>query len=83
MNRMPDFLRRVVIAASLRNTREVVRRRVRRGGATANIDIYRDGAVIATVANTGVYTDSLGMRGGNVRTPTRCAKRPPRTAPMK
>jgi hypothetical protein len=29
MNRMPDFLRRVVIAASLRNTREVVRRRVR------------------------------------------------------
>jgi hypothetical protein len=34
---------------------------------SANIDIYRDGVVIATVPNTGSYTDSIGVRGGNVR----------------
>jgi serine protease AprX len=37
------------------------------GATSANIDVYRDGMVIATVANTGAYTDSTGNRGGNVR----------------
>jgi hypothetical protein len=32
-----------------------------------NIDIYRDGVVIATVPNTGSYKDFIGVRGGNVR----------------
>jgi hypothetical protein len=32
-----------------------------------NIDIYRDGVVIATVPNTGSYKDFIGARGGNVR----------------
>jgi hypothetical protein len=34
---------------------------------SANIDIYRDGVVIATVPNTGAYKDFIGVRGGNVR----------------
>ena len=29
----------------------------------ANIDVYRDGIVIATVPNTGTYTDSTGDTG--------------------
>ena len=33
----------------------------------ANIDIYRDGVVIATVPNNGAYKDFIGVRGGNVR----------------
>jgi cell division septation protein DedD len=37
------------------------------GATSANIDIYRDGVVVATVSNTGSYTDSIGVRGGNVR----------------
>jgi outer membrane protein assembly factor BamB len=34
---------------------------------SANIDIYRDGVVIATVPNTGSYKDFVGVRGGNAR----------------
>jgi len=34
---------------------------------SANIDIYRDGVVIATVPNNGTYKDFIGVRGGNVR----------------
>jgi len=38
--------------------------RLRWSGATStNIDVYRDGIVIATVPNTGVYTDSTGDTG--------------------
>ena len=37
------------------------------GAISPNVDIYRDGVVIATVSNTGAYTDSIGVRGGNVR----------------
>jgi plastocyanin len=37
------------------------------GATSANTDIYRDGVVIATVPNNGTYTDSIGVRGGNVR----------------
>ncbi len=35
------------------------------GASSANVDIYRDGVVIATVPNNGAYTDSIGVRGGN------------------
>jgi subtilisin family serine protease len=37
------------------------------GANSANIEIYRDGVVIATVPNTGSYKDFIGVRGGNVR----------------
>jgi hypothetical protein len=37
------------------------------GATSANIDIYRDGGVIATVPNSGSYTDHTGNKGGNVR----------------
>src|SRR5262249_53493629 len=33
------------------------------GATSANIDVYRDGVVIATVPNTGSYTDSTGDTG--------------------
>ncbi len=33
------------------------------GATSANIDVYRDGIVIATVPNTGLYTDSTGESG--------------------
>jgi hypothetical protein len=36
------------------------------GATSANIDIYRDGVVRATVPNSGSYTDNIGSRGGNV-----------------
>jgi hypothetical protein len=37
------------------------------GATSANIDIYRDGNPIATVPNTGSYTDAIGVKGGNDR----------------
>ena len=37
------------------------------GATSANIDVYRDGVVIATVPNNGSYKDFIGVRGGNVR----------------
>jgi hypothetical protein len=37
------------------------------GANSANIDIFRDGVVIAAVPNNGVYTDAIGVRGGNAR----------------
>jgi hypothetical protein len=37
------------------------------GATSANVDIYRDGVVRATVPNTGSFTDSIGVRGGNAR----------------
>src|SRR5215475_10435382 len=33
------------------------------GATSNNIDVYRDGVVIATVPNTGTYTDSTGTTG--------------------
>jgi hypothetical protein len=33
------------------------------GAASSNVDIYRNGVVIATVPNNGFYTDSIGARG--------------------
>jgi N-acetylneuraminic acid mutarotase len=37
------------------------------GSNAANIDVYRDGVVIATVPNNGAYKDFIGVRGGNAR----------------
>ncbi len=37
------------------------------GSNAANIDIYRNGVVIATVPNNGTYKDFIGVRGGNAR----------------
>jgi hypothetical protein len=37
------------------------------GANSANIDIYRDGVVIATMPNNGSYKDFIGVRGGNAR----------------
>ncbi len=37
------------------------------GGTSTDVDIYRDGDVITTVSNSDFYTDSIGVRGGNVR----------------
>src|SRR6266566_2298842 len=37
------------------------------GATSADIDIYRDGGMIATVPNTGSYKDFIGVRGGNAR----------------
>lgn len=37
------------------------------GATSADVDIYRDGVVIATPSNSGFYTDSIGVRGGNIR----------------
>jgi len=34
------------------------------GASSTNVDIYRDGALIATVTNNGAYTDSTNNRGG-------------------
>ena len=34
------------------------------GATGANVDIFRDGVKIATVANTGAYTDNIGAKGG-------------------
>jgi hypothetical protein len=34
------------------------------GATTTNVDIIRDGTVIATVADTGSYRDNLNVRGG-------------------
>jgi PKD repeat protein len=34
------------------------------GATSTNVDVYRDGAVIATTANDGSYTDNIDVRGG-------------------
>jgi len=34
------------------------------GATSTNVDIYRDGAVIATTSNDGAYTDNIDRRGG-------------------
>jgi subtilisin family serine protease/PKD repeat protein len=33
-------------------------------GTSANVDVYRDGNIVATAANTGSYTDITDFRGG-------------------
>jgi subtilisin len=34
------------------------------GATSSNVDVYRDGALIATTANDGAYTDNINARGG-------------------
>lgn len=34
------------------------------GATSTDVDVYRDGAVIATTANDGAYTDNVDQRGG-------------------
>lgn len=34
------------------------------GATSTNVDIFRDGVKIATVANSGSYTDNIGKVGG-------------------
>lgn len=34
------------------------------GAASTNVDIFRDGSLIATTANDGAYTDAMNSRGG-------------------
>ena len=34
------------------------------GAASSNVDIYRDGGLITTIANDGTYTDNIDRRGG-------------------
>ena len=36
------------------------------GAAGSNVDVYRNGSVVATTANDGAYTDSTGNKGGAV-----------------
>lgn len=38
------------------------------GASSASVDVYRDGGKIATTNNDGVYTDSIGQRGGGSHT---------------
>jgi len=34
------------------------------GAGSTQVDVYRGGAVVATTANDGAYTDATGNRGG-------------------
>ena len=34
------------------------------GATSANVDLYRDGSIIATTPNDGFYTDDIDQRGG-------------------
>jgi hypothetical protein len=34
------------------------------GATSTNVDVYRDGGVVATTANDGAYTDVTGQKGG-------------------
>jgi len=38
------------------------------GATSINVDIYRDGVLIATTANSGAYTDNLNQKGGGSAT---------------
>ena len=54
----------ITLSASGRKVGGVNTVRLRWSGATStNIDVYRNGAVVATVPNTGTYTDSTGDTG--------------------
>jgi subtilisin family serine protease len=34
------------------------------GASSTNVDIFRNGSLVATTANSGAYTDNIGQRGG-------------------
>lgn len=42
------------------------------GAASTNVDVYRNGAVIATTVNDGAFTDNTGNRGGATYTHQVC-----------
>lgn len=42
------------------------------GAASTNVDVYRDGGLVATTANDGAYTDDTGNRGGATYTHQVC-----------
>jgi len=42
------------------------------GATDANVDVYRDGGLIATTTNDGAYTDSSGLKGGGSHTHQVC-----------
>jgi subtilisin family serine protease len=42
------------------------------GATSTSVDIYRDGSLLATVANTGSHTDSINARGGGSYTYQLC-----------
>ncbi|MBW3582520.1 MAG: S8 family serine peptidase, partial [Euryarchaeota archaeon] len=42
------------------------------GATSTNVDVYRDGSVIATTANDGAYTDAIGAKGGGSYTHKVC-----------
>jgi hypothetical protein len=43
------------------------------GASSSQVDVYRDGARITTVANSGAYTDALNRKGGGTYSYTVCA----------
>jgi serine protease len=54
----------IQLNASARKIGGIDTARLRWSGAiSSNIDVYRDGNVIATVPNTGSYTDPTGITG--------------------
>src|SRR5439155_17010279 len=54
----------ITLSAAKRKVEGINTVRLTWSGATStDIDVYRDGIVIATVPNTGTYTDSTGMTG--------------------
>ncbi|NNE06783.1 MAG: M6 family metalloprotease domain-containing protein [Xanthomonadales bacterium] len=42
------------------------------GALSANVDVYRDGGLVATTANDGAYTDATNLKGGGSHTHQVC-----------
>ena len=42
------------------------------GAASANVDVYRNGVIVATTANDGFHTDNIDNRGGGSYTYVVC-----------
>jgi hypothetical protein len=42
------------------------------GASSTNVDILRDGNIVATIANDGAYTDITGQKGGGSATYQLC-----------
>lgn len=64
----------IKLTASTRVTRRALLVNLKWSGATtSNVDIYRNGSRIATVSNTGAYTDQFGTRTRGTFTYKACA----------
>ncbi|MCZ6866776.1 MAG: PKD domain-containing protein, partial [Chloroflexi bacterium] len=46
------------------------------GPTSTNVDVYRDGSIIATTPNNGFYTDNIDQRGGGSYTYKVCQEGP-------